>query len=102
MVAPRGSKAGYSRAQFPHWDLIKGSCNTRDEVLQRDGQNVRINSHCAPVEGSWTSPYDGDVRGRRTSTSTTLFRWRKAGSAARARGRRIGAKSSPTTRHDRS
>jgi hypothetical protein len=59
VVAPRGSKAGYSRAQFPHWDLIKGSCNTRDEVLQRDGQNVRINSHCAPVEGSWTSPYDG-------------------------------------------
>jgi Protein of unknown function (DUF1524) len=58
-VAPLGSGAGYSRDQFPHWWTVSGACNTREVVLQRDGSNVRVDSSCAAISGSWFSPYDG-------------------------------------------
>jgi len=31
---------GYSRSKFPHWITIHGACNTREEVLKRDGIDV--------------------------------------------------------------
>src|ERR1044072_5899798 len=43
-VAPDGSMDGYSRDEFPHWHTVEGSCDTREEVLKRDGhldQSVR-------------------------------------------------------------
>jgi hypothetical protein len=58
-VAPDGSSTGYSRDLFPHWHTVSGTCNTREEVLKRDGTNVVVNSSCAAVSGSWYSPYDG-------------------------------------------
>ncbi|KAF4635942.1 hypothetical protein G7Y89_g2143 [Cudoniella acicularis] len=58
-VAAQGPQTGYSRALFPHWIKISGKCNTRDEVLIRDGTNVVTNSACASTSGSWYSPYDG-------------------------------------------
>ncbi|MFG2005994.1 HNH endonuclease family protein [Spirillospora sp. NPDC048911] len=58
-VAREGSLTGYSRSKFPHWSTVKGACNTRETVLRRDGRNVRVNSKCSPVSGSWYSPYDG-------------------------------------------
>lgn len=58
-VRALGSSTGYSRDQFPHWWTVSGTCNTREEVLKRDGTNVVVNSSCAAVSGSWYSPYDG-------------------------------------------
>lgn len=60
-VAPEGSMDGYDRDRFPHWHTVEGSCNTREMVLQRDGDDVEVGSDCAPDSGSWTSPYDGDT-----------------------------------------
>ncbi|MBZ4321589.1 HNH endonuclease family protein [Streptomyces huiliensis] len=58
-VRPEGTLDGYSRAQFPHWITQHGQCNTREVVLQRDGQDVEQDAKCAAVEGTWYSPYDG-------------------------------------------
>jgi hypothetical protein len=58
-VTPEGSSAGYSRALFPHWITIAGTCNTREEVLQRDGAGVSVDGACRPASGSWLSEYDG-------------------------------------------
>jgi uncharacterized protein DUF1524 len=58
-VAPWGSMAHYSRDRFPHWINQGGGCDTRDKVLQRDGQDVRVGTECAITGGHWTSPYDG-------------------------------------------
>ena len=61
LVAPDGSMDGYSREEFPHWSTVSGSCNTREEVLQRDGENVETDSSCAATSGGWFSPYDGET-----------------------------------------
>ncbi|ADU07528.1 Domain of unknown function DUF1994 [Micromonospora sp. L5] len=58
-VAAQGSMAGYSRDLFPHWITITGTCNTREQVLKRDGTSVVVNSSCAATSGRWYSPYDG-------------------------------------------
>ena len=58
-VATQGSTSGYSRDLFPHWITISGSCNTREQVLKRDGTSVVVNSSCAATSGRWYSPYDG-------------------------------------------
>ncbi|MFJ4779009.1 HNH endonuclease family protein [Streptomyces sp. NPDC088762] len=60
-VTPKaeGSTSGYSRALFPHWSTVSGTCNTRETVLKRDGVNVVQDSACAAVSGSWYSEYDG-------------------------------------------
>jgi len=60
-VAPDGSMDGYDREKFPHWSTVEGSCNTREEVLKRDGEGVEVDDDCAATAGSWTSPYDGDT-----------------------------------------
>lgn len=58
-IRPRGTLNGYSREKYPHWDTVEGTCNTREEVLKRAGTNVATGSDCAPVSGTWVSPYDG-------------------------------------------
>ncbi|MGW0241261.1 HNH endonuclease family protein [Micromonospora chalcea] len=58
-VAAQGSMAGYSRDLFPHWITITGACNTREQVLKRDGTSVVVDSSCAATSGRWYSPYDG-------------------------------------------
>jgi hypothetical protein len=58
-VAAESHQSAYDRALFPHWITISGSCNTREQVLKRDGTNVVVDSSCAPTSGSWHSPYDG-------------------------------------------
>lgn len=60
-VAPDGSMDGYDRDKFPHWHTVEGACNTREMVLERDGESVEVGDDCAPTSGSWTSPYDGDT-----------------------------------------
>jgi hypothetical protein len=58
-VAADGSMTGYSRDEFPHWHTVEGSCDTREEVLKRDGTGVEVDSSCAATSGTWVSPYDG-------------------------------------------
>lgn len=58
-VAAESHHSSYDRDLFPHWITISGTCNTREQVLKRDGQGVVTNSSCAAVSGSWYSPYDG-------------------------------------------
>ena len=58
-VAAESHQSTYNRDLFPHWITISGACNTREEVLKRDGAGVTVNSSCYPTSGSWYSPYDG-------------------------------------------
>jgi hypothetical protein len=59
-VAVRGNLDGYDRdKKFPHWKTATGSCDVREEVLKRDGQDVTVNARCSPVSGTWHSAYDG-------------------------------------------
>lgn len=59
-VARALSIRGYHRKRFqPRWAPYKGTCDTRETVLARDGRRVRRNAACHPVKGSWYSPYDG-------------------------------------------
>jgi hypothetical protein len=58
-VAAESHHSSYDRDLFPHWITITGSCNTREQVLKRDGTAVTVNSSCAPTSGSWYSPFDG-------------------------------------------
>ena len=58
-IAPEGTSRGYSREKFPHWSPVSGACNTRETVLKEQGQDVRTDSRCSPVAGTWHSPYDG-------------------------------------------
>lgn len=57
-VAEPHPMTGYSRDRFPHWTTEEG-CTTRERVLLRDGQDVTADEDCAPISGSWHSPYDG-------------------------------------------
>jgi hypothetical protein len=58
-VAAESHQSSYNRDLFPHWITITGSCNTREQVLKRDGTGVTVDSSCYPTAGSWRSPYDG-------------------------------------------
>jgi hypothetical protein len=57
-VKAEGSTSGYSRDKFPHWHTVSGTCDTRDEVLKRDGTGVTVDSNCEPTAGKWYSVYD--------------------------------------------
>jgi len=57
-VKADGSQTGYSRDKFPHWINQSGSCDTREEVLKRDGTGVTVDSSCQPTAGRWYSVYD--------------------------------------------
>ncbi|TCP54152.1 uncharacterized protein DUF1524 [Tamaricihabitans halophyticus] len=61
-VAPDGSMDGYDRDEFPHWSTVSDNCNTREEVLKRDGEGVEVGEDCYPTSGSWFSPFDGETR----------------------------------------
>ncbi|MGW3209008.1 GmrSD restriction endonuclease domain-containing protein [Streptomyces sp. NPDC001135] len=58
-VAAPHSMAGYSRAKFPHWIIQYGTCDTREVVLARDGQDVVQDQQCRATSGAWVSAYDG-------------------------------------------
>jgi hypothetical protein len=58
-VAAESHASTYDRDLFPHWTTVTGACNTREQVLKRDGTGVVVNSSCAATSGSWYSPYDG-------------------------------------------
>ncbi|GAA0586767.1 HNH endonuclease [Kribbella sandramycini] len=57
-VKAEGSSSGYSRDKFPHWHTVTGTCDTRDQVLKRDGSGVTVDANCEPTAGRWYSVYD--------------------------------------------
>lgn len=62
-VAAEGSRAGYDRDLFDHWDDTNGSgCDARQDTLfaQVIGfPQVDLFDRCVIVEGDWYSVYDG-------------------------------------------
>ncbi|EPS45407.1 hypothetical protein H072_584 [Dactylellina haptotyla CBS 200.50] len=60
-VAKSGPGTGYSRELFPHWRMQEGECNTREDVLKRDGTDVKCDAKCAATSGSWLCPYTGKI-----------------------------------------
>ncbi|MFB7918063.1 HNH endonuclease family protein [Streptomyces sp. NPDC056061] len=59
VVADEADVPGYSRAKFPHWITQHGTCDTREVVLQRDGEDVVQDDQCRATSGTWYSEYDG-------------------------------------------
>ncbi|KDR71749.1 hypothetical protein GALMADRAFT_253495 [Galerina marginata CBS 339.88] len=59
VVAVDSNTPAYARDLFKTWDIISGTCDTRETVLMRDGTNVVTNTACSPTSGNWVSPYDG-------------------------------------------
>lgn len=90
--------AGYSRANFPHWITQYGTCDTREVVLARGGEDVQRGDQCRAISGTWVSLYDSKVI---TSASQIDIdhvdplanAWRSGGTS----GRPISAERSPTT-----
>jgi hypothetical protein len=62
-VAPQGTLQGFADDQFGPWGRV-GVCDTREEVLRRDGTDVRTDQNCAAQSGTWYSPYDALVEKR--------------------------------------
>ncbi|MFC0429974.1 HNH endonuclease family protein [Kutzneria buriramensis] len=62
-VAPQGTLQGFADDQFGPWERV-GACDTREEVLRRDGTDVRTDQNCAAQSGTWYSPYDALVEKR--------------------------------------
>ncbi|KAJ7741381.1 hypothetical protein B0H16DRAFT_1423886 [Mycena metata] len=58
-VAVDSNVPAYARDLFKTWDIISGTCDTRETVLKRDGTNVVTNTACTATSGNWVSPYDG-------------------------------------------
>lgn len=58
-VATDSNSPAYSRDQFKTWDIISGTCDTRETVLKRDAISITVDSSCKATSGSWVSPYDG-------------------------------------------
>ncbi|WP_019818873.1 HNH endonuclease family protein [Saccharomonospora saliphila] len=60
-VEPEGTLDGYDRDEFPHWSAQGDNCDTREVVLERDGDDVRTGDDCYPISGTWHSPFDGET-----------------------------------------
>ncbi|KAF3110666.1 hypothetical protein TWF569_002434 [Orbilia oligospora] len=58
-VSPSLPGAGYNRKLFPHWIMQHGECNTREEILKRDGTDVVVDAKCVSTSGTWVCPYTG-------------------------------------------
>lgn len=70
-VKGRAPKTGYSRAQFGDgWD-IKGACDVRNIILNRDLQDVIVDSDCKVLEGVLNDPYTGGLIQFRRGASTS-------------------------------
>ena len=60
-VKGRAPKTGYAREQFGGgWAMVQG-CSTRNIILHRDLQNVKVDEKCAVVSGVLDDPYTGEV-----------------------------------------
>jgi hypothetical protein len=109
-VKPAGSMKGYSRARFgPAWqDVDHNHCNTRDDILKRDLEQITLKagSTCVVQSGILHDFYTGTtirfLRGIRTSTAVQIDHvvaladaWRTGANAWTA-ARRLAYANTPT------
>src|ERR1044072_5745413 len=40
---------------------VDANCDVREQVLKRDGKDVKTDAQCAAKSGTWVSPYDGET-----------------------------------------
>ncbi len=60
-VAEWAAMTGYKRDKFGDgWQSQGSGCDTRDVVLQRDGEGVVTTDPCKITSGTWFSVYDGE------------------------------------------
>lgn len=52
---------GYTRERFKHWTSQGESCDTREFVLRREGEDVKTDKACKVISGRWRSVYDDKV-----------------------------------------
>lgn len=75
-VKGRAPKTDYSREQFGGGWQTQNGCDTRNSILQRDLQEVRINDKCQVVTGVLSDLYTGKeiqfVRGAGTSDDVQI------------------------------
>ncbi|PWG59321.1 calcium-binding protein [Bifidobacterium catulorum] len=80
-VKGRAPKTGYTREQFgPAWADVDGNgCDTRNDILARDMQNVTYRSgthNCVVTSGTLADPYTGRTinfkRGQNTSSAVQI------------------------------
>jgi hypothetical protein len=58
-VAAEDTGNHYRRDDWPHWDLVAGECDARENALRTQGRDVTTGPHCTITAGRWVSPYDG-------------------------------------------
>ncbi|MFD9302134.1 hypothetical protein ACFWCB_05430 [Streptomyces sp. NPDC060048] len=58
-AAAQQAMTGYSRAKFTHWAGQGDGRDTREVILERAGKDVKRDSECKAVAGTWVSVYDG-------------------------------------------
>jgi hypothetical protein len=77
-VKGRAPKTGYEREQFgPAWkDVDHNGCDTRNDILNRDLDNVVKDGSCTVMSGTLDDPYTGQIidftRGQKTSSAVQV------------------------------
>jgi hypothetical protein len=72
-IKPRAPRDGYNRSEFGRaWlDVDRNGCDTRNDILARDLDDIVVDSRCRVVTGVLREPFTGDVisfeRGEQTS-----------------------------------
>jgi len=72
-IKPRAPREGYSRSEFgPAWlDVDRNGCDTRNDILARDLDDIVVDSRCRVLSGVLREPFTGDIiffeRGEQTS-----------------------------------
>ncbi len=73
-IKPRASREGYNRGEFGRaWlDVDRNGCDTRNDMLARDLDDIVVDSRCRVLTGVLTEPFTGDTiffeRGEQTSS----------------------------------
>ena len=75
-VKGRAPKTGYERSQFGDGWQIKGGCDMRNIILNRDLTGVAVDQKCKVLSGTLNDPYTGKViifqRGADTSDDVQI------------------------------
>ena len=72
-IRPRAPRDGYRRDNFgPAWlDVDQNGCDTRNDILSRDLDDIVVDSRCRVLTGVLREPFTGDIiffeRGEQTS-----------------------------------
>jgi hypothetical protein len=48
----------YKASEWPHWVIVSGTCDAREQALKNAG--FKTDSNCRPTSGSYSDPYSGE------------------------------------------